>query len=54
MYMISAIMYHKLRLIYTSDFRAKFCIKLVHFREQKNIVCLVNLQALWEIRFTCK
>ncbi len=34
-----------LRFIYTSDFRARFCIKPAHFREQKFIVCLVNLQA---------
>ncbi len=36
---------HSLRSIYKSDFRARFCIKLVHFREQKIIVSLVNLQA---------
>jgi len=31
--------------IYTSDIRACFCIKLVHFREQKTKGCIVNLQA---------
>jgi hypothetical protein len=34
-----------LRPIYTPNFRAHFRIKLVHLREQKIIVCLVNLQA---------
>jgi hypothetical protein len=29
--------------IYTSDFRVRFCIKLVHFREQKIIACIGNL-----------
>jgi len=34
-----------LRRIYTSDFRARFPNKLVHFRVQKYIVCVVNLLA---------
>ncbi len=33
------------RLIYMPNFSVPFCIKLVHFREQKFIVCLVNMQA---------
>ncbi len=32
-----------------SDFGARFRIKLVHFREQKNIFCLINLQAKCKI-----
>ncbi len=34
-----------LRSIYMSDFMLRFCFKQAHFREQKTIVCLVNLQA---------
>jgi hypothetical protein len=34
-----------LRLIYTSDFRLQFCIKLAYLREYNFFVCLVNLQA---------
>ncbi len=43
-----------LRSIYMSDFRVHFCIKLVHFKEQKIIVCLVKLQAKCKIGLTCK
>jgi hypothetical protein len=42
------------RSIYTSDFRARFHIKLGNFREPKIIVCLVNLQAYCEIRLASK
>jgi hypothetical protein len=42
-----------LRPIYTSDFRVRFCIKLVHFREQKNIICFINLKAYCEIGLMC-
>ncbi len=35
----------KLRLIYTSDFKAQFCIKIAHSREYKLFACLENLQA---------
>jgi hypothetical protein len=34
-----------LRLIYTSDFKLRFRIKLAHFREYILFVCLANLQA---------
>jgi len=34
-----------LMLIYMSDFRARFRIKVVHIKEQKIIYFLVNLQA---------
>ena len=43
-----------LRLIYTSNFKLQFRIKLALFREYNFFVCLVNLQAQCEIGLTSK
>jgi hypothetical protein len=43
-----------IRYFYTSDFKAHFRFIIINFREQKFIVCLVNLQAKCEIGLTCK